>query len=108
MSKGEIWNSFLEVFSKTIVPSLITVIIGVAVEYRRTKKLSGIQIITSFIIGVGTVYLMHDYIHETWKGKMTTVMVSVITAGSIKGWELFMTFINNTKLSDVIEWLSKR
>ncbi len=107
MSKEEIWSSFLQVFSKTIVPSIITVVIGIAVEYRRTRKLSGIQIVTSFIIGVGTVYLLHDYIHDTWTGKMSTVMISVITAGSIKGWELLMTFINNTKLSDVIRWMDK-
>lgn len=84
---------------------MVTVIIGMAVEYNRTKKLSWVQIILSLIIGVGTAYLAHEWIHDTYTEQgHSTIAVSIVTIASSKGWELLMVFINSRKLSDVKKW----
>ncbi len=106
MSK-ENWDELFIFVTKTLIPSIITITIGIAVEARRTRKLSWIEVATSFIVGCGTAYLFHEWIHETYTQEShATIAVSIITMGSYKGWELLLVFFNKMKLEDVIKFLT--
>ena len=109
MSK-EFWN---EVFAKTLLPSIITILIGMAVEVRRKRKLHLVEVVANFVIGVGTVYLFRNNIHAMASSEdQATLYISIVTVASYKGWELFYESLNKTTkfselLKQVISFLSK-
>jgi len=108
MSKEEIWNNFVQIFTKTLFPAIITILIGIAVEVRTKKKLIWARVLSSFVIGTGTAYLAHEWIHKTYpEDGEATLAVSMVTMASYKGWELLMIGLNNTTLSGFIEILKK-
>jgi len=104
MSK-QFWN---EVFLKTLLPSIITVIIITAVEIKKHRKMHWLEIIANFIIGVGTAYLFRHYIHSHYEDTdHATLAISIITVGSYKGWELLYDGFGRASLKQFLEFLLK-
>lgn len=104
MSK-EFWN---EVFIKTLLPSIITVIIGVAVELKKNRKMHWLEIVANFVIGVGTAYLFRHIVHSNYPDQdHATLLISVITVGSYKGWELLYDGIGRASMKQLLQFLLK-
>ena len=104
MSK-QFWN---EVFIKTLLPSIITVIIITAVEIKKHQKMHWLEILANFIIGVGTAYLFRHLIHSHYADPdHATLAISIVTVASYKGWELLYNAFGRASIKELLELLLK-
>lgn len=71
MSKEEVWNSFLQIFTKTLLPALVGISISLATKMKKSK-ISKTSALTSIIIGLGLAFVLSDPIHiylgKSWAG----------------------------------------
>ncbi len=102
------WDGVSNLLTKTLIPSFITVLIGVSVEYNRTKRLSFLQVLVAIVVGMGTAYLFHESIHEHYPNNGdASIAVSFVTIVSYKGWELLIILINKTTIKDLLSFVKK-
>lgn len=89
---------------KTIIPGLIAVSIKLAIQAKQAK-VTWVQIIVSFITGIGFAYLFADYVNETFSHPwqpMVTAMVAI--SGEKIGYWLVYKF----KPESLFDFMSKK
>lgn len=78
MPEKLVQQEFSELFVKILLPAFLTVTIGIAVDMKNRKsKISFINVLLSFIIGVAGPYLMSGLISEIWSGGKFTVAICI-------------------------------
>ena len=70
-------------FLKIIIPALVAVSIKIALHAKKTK-LSVLQVMVSFISGIGSAYLFGDYVMSSFTHQMQPLIIAVVAISGEK------------------------
>ena len=89
------------IFTKTIVPALIAVSVGLAVKMKKSK-ISVKEALTSIIIGVGFAVILGPIIHDNFTETLSSAVIAgiAITGEKIGYWLIFK--FNFDRIGDAI------
>jgi hypothetical protein len=83
-------DELLHILTKTILPALVAVSVGIAVKMQK-MKVTIISAITSYVIGLGFAFIFGFAIHEHIETGWATVIIGAIaiTGEKIGHWLIF-------------------
>lgn len=96
----EEWKAFI---LKTIIPALIAVSIKIAIQAKEAK-VTILQVIVSFVCGIGFAYIFSDYIDQTFFHPWHSVVIAMV---AISGEKIGHYFVYKIRLDDLIDAILK-
>lgn len=101
-----------QILTKTIIPALIAVSVGIAVKMKR-KKITLLSAFTSYIIGIGFAFIFGFVIHENFEPSTSIILVSTIaiTGEKIGYWIIFkfkFDALGDALMDAARSWISKK
>lgn len=109
---GDIWSDFWQqtwsVVTKTVLPALIAVSVGIAVKMQK-KRITVLNAIGSYVIGVGFAFICGFWIHENFSQGTATLLIGAvaITSEKIGHWIMFKLEVDGL-LGDAMDWVRKK
>jgi len=70
-------------FVKTLIPALIAVSIKIAINAKE-RKITILQVVVSFVTGIGFAYIFSDYVDEAFSHPWHTVVIAIIAISGEK------------------------
>lgn len=99
------------IFTKTIVPALVAISVGLAVKMKKVR-VSIKEAFLSIVIGVGFALLLGGWIHETFEDNMGTMVIALvtITGEKIGYWLVFKFDFDRIgqALQDMLEYFIRK
>lgn len=82
---------------KTIIPALVAISIKLAVQAKE-QKVTLLQVVISFICGMGCAYLFSEYIDQTFSHPWHSVAIAVVAISGEKIGHFLVHKINVEKI----------
>ena len=103
-------QEFSELFIKVLLPAFLIVTVSVAIEMKNSKtKVSWLNAILSFVIGVSGAYLASGFIAENFQGGKFTIVVCAVTLLTEKIVKFIMNKLDvDAFLTAVLDYLFQK
>lgn len=104
----EFSEEIANLFTKILIPAFIAVSVSIAVRIKKFGKISFLNVILAYIIGISTAYLSGFFIYEHLSNGAAIISISVIAISGEKigYWLVFKLRIDDI-LSSVLDALKK-
>lgn len=95
-------EEIVNLITKVLIPAFIAVSISLAVEMKKRGRLSFLNIILSYVIGIGFAYLAGFSVYEHLSDGIAIIVIAVV---AISGDKLGNWFVYKFRIDDILSAL---